>query len=464
MKPPLVFTTALVFIVGIITSCGGTNNSSSSSSSSGNNGNAQAQYSLQLLQSFSDVNDANGRGPNGPVTLDSAGNLYGGNIGAGLYGEGVVFKLTRSSGTPWPETVIFPFPGGADGGSVSSPLIFDSDGNLYGATSEGGDPSGCTSSESGPGCGVIFKLTPSSSGYWTETVLYAFSGGADGAAPVWITFGSDGNLYGATSSGGDVAVCSPVGGASGCGIIFRLTPTASGPWQEQVLYTFEGAGDGASPASVALDSAGNVYGVTFLGGQVTNPACSVYNGVAAGCGTVFQLKPTPGGKWTENVLYSFSGGADGSYPQGGLALDPAGSLYGTTFVGGSFDGPNCAFGCGVVFRVSSVGSAWSQSVLYSFTGGEDGASPLGLALNAQGTLFGSNGGSGTCACGGCGTVYQLTPTTTPPWTLSVLAQLTTGTGTGPNAVTLDSANNVYGTTYTCGPDGGGTAFELVRQQ
>jgi hypothetical protein len=199
MKSSLVSTLAVVLIVGVITSCGG-------GSSSASNGNPPPSYSLQILRSFSDLNDANGRGPNGPLTLDSDGNLYGGNIGAGLYGNGVVFKLTRSSSTPWPETVLYPFSGGVDGGTVSSPLIFDSHGNLYGATAEGGDPSGCTSSESGPGCGVIFKLTPSSNGYWTETVLYAFSGGADGAVPIWITFGSDGNLYGATSSGGDLGL------------------------------------------------------------------------------------------------------------------------------------------------------------------------------------------------------------------------------------------------------------------
>jgi uncharacterized repeat protein (TIGR03803 family) len=460
MKPPLVFTTAVVFMMGVITSCGGGN----SSSGGGNTGNPQPQYSLQLLRSFSDLNDPNGRGPEGPVTLDSAGNVYGGTTGAGLYGFGVVFELTRSSSAPWPETVIYPFAGGAEGGLVSTPVIFDSDGNLYGGTFLGGDPSGCTSSQSGPGCGVIFKLTPSSSGYWTETILYAFSGGADGATPAWITFGSDGNLYGATYSGGDVAVCPQVGETPGCGIVFKLTPTASGPWQEQVLYTFEGAQDGANPTSVVLDSAGNVDGITYLGGQVTNPACPVNNGVAAGCGTVFQLQPTSGGTWTENVLYSFSGSADGGYPSGNLALDSAGSLYGTTFIGGSVGAPNCPAGCGVVFRVSPFGSAWSQTILYSFTDGEDGSSPLGLALNAQGTLFGSNAGSGTCACGSCGTVYQLTPATTPPWTLTALAQLTTSTGTAPNGVTLDSANDVYGTTYTCGPNGGGTAFEVALQQ
>src|SRR5579872_5065757 len=362
MKPSLTYAAAVVFLVTVITSCGGGN-------SGGNSANPPAQYSLQILRSFSDLNDANGRGPSEPVTLDSAGNVYGSNGGAGLYGKGVVFELARSSDTPWPETVIYPFAGGTDGGVVSSPLIFDSRGNLYGATAEGGDPSGCTSSESGPGCGVIFKLTPSSSGYWKETVLYAFSGGADGAAPAGITFGSDGSLYGTTYSGGSLTVCPSVGEASGCGVVFRLSPTASGPWQEQVLYTFSGAQDGANPSGVVLDSTGNVYGITFLGGQVTNPACPIYNGVAAGCGVVFQLKPAPNAPWTENVLYSFSGSADGGYPQGGLILDPSGNLYGTTFLGGHFNAKPCGFGCGVVFRISPSSSGWNQSVLYSFTGG-----------------------------------------------------------------------------------------------
>jgi len=456
-------TATVVLIVGVVASCGGGSGGGSNSGNNGNAGNAPAQYSLQVLRSFSDLNDANGRGPSEPVTLDSAGNVYGSTAAAGLYGKGVVFKLTPSSSTPWPETVVYAFTGGADGGIVSSPLVFDSSGNLYGATAEGGDPSGCTSSESGPGCGVIFKLTPSSSGSWKETVLYAFSGGADGAVPDWITFGPDGNLYGATSAGGNLTVCPAPGSVSGCGIVFKLTPSASGPWQEQVLHTFAGAEDGASPSGVVLDSASNVYGVTFLGGQVTKPACPVYSGEAAGCGIVFQLTTAPGGTWTENVVYSFSGSADGGYPQGGLTLDSGGNLYGTTSQGGDLSTAKCGtFGCGVVFRISPVGSSWSQSVLYSFTAKDDGLSPKGIALNAQGALFGSNGGSGTCVCGGCGTVYELTPSTKLPWTLSVLAQLTTNTGTGPNAVTLDSRNNVYGTTYTCGPDGGGTAFELVQ--
>jgi hypothetical protein len=232
-----------------------------------------------------------------------------------------------------------------------------------------------------------------------------------------------------------------------------------------VLYTFGGAQDGTSPTSVVLDSAGNVYGMTFLGGEVTNPACPIYNGVTAGCGIVFQLRPTPSGPWTENVLYSFRGGMDGGYPRGGLIVDSAANLYGTTSLGGDLTTTKCgSFGCGVVFRIVPNGSTWSQSVLYSFAGGDDGASPLGLALNAQRGLFGSNGGSGSCACGDCGTVYQLTPATELPWTLTVLGQLTTSTGTGPNAVTVDSSNNVYGSAYTCGPDGGGTAFEFALQQ
>jgi uncharacterized repeat protein (TIGR03803 family) len=461
MKASVLFTAALVFGVTTITSCGG---GSSSSGGNGGSGNGRVQYSLQILRSFSDLNDANGRGPSQPVILDSAGNVYGSNLGAGLYGKGVVFKLAPSSSTPWPETVLYPFTGGVDGGVVSSPLIFDSHGNLYGATSEGGDQTGCTIQENGPGCGVIFRLTPTSNGYWTETVLYAFAGGTDGAGPGWITFGSDGNLYGTTGGGGDPNGCVEYGLVPGCGVVFRLIPTASGPWQEQVLYAFTGEQDGAQPTSAVLDSAGNIYGMTYLGGQVTNSACPVFNGFAAGCGVVFRLTPGAGGTWTESVIYSFTGGADGNRPQGGIIRDSSSNLYGTTFIGGHFQAPTCGAGCGVVFRLSPSGSSWSQTVLYSFTGAQDGASPAGLALNAQGVLFGSNGGSGMCGCGGCGTIYQLTPAATLPWTLNVLTQLTTDTGTGPNPVIVDAANNVYGTAYTCGPNGGGTAFELVPQQ
>ena len=212
---------------------------------------------MQLLRSFTDLNDDYGRDPDQPVTLDSAGNVYGTTLGAGLYGDGVVFELTRSSTAPWPETVLYAFSGGTDGGDPSSPLVFDSAGNLYGATDSGGILSDCTLSENGPGCGVIFKLTPYSGGTWTETVLYSFTGGADGAEPGSVVLDSVGNLYGATYAGG-LSDCQTGGYAMGCGVIFKLTPTGSGPWQEEVLHTFEGGADGANPWSVTLDSSGSV--------------------------------------------------------------------------------------------------------------------------------------------------------------------------------------------------------------
>src|SRR5208283_3599340 len=293
-----------------------------------------------VLYNF-DLLTASGFGqPTGGVIRDSAGNLYGatfiGQTDVG-YGPGVVYKLD----TTGHATVLHNFSNGADGGYPNS-VIRDSKGNLYGTASGGG----------ASGAGVVFKIDTSGN----ETVLYSFSGGPDGGYPYGgsLLLGPKRDLYGTTT----------YGGASGAGVVFKIDTSGN----ETVLYSFSGGPDGGYPlAGLIRDSAGNLYGTTQGGG-------------ASGAGVVFKVD-TSG---NETVLYSFTGGADGGYPLGGVIRDSAGNLYGTTNGGG-------ASGAGVVFKVDTSGN---ETVLYSFTGGADGGYPLWvvLARDSAGNLYGTTAG------------------------------------------------------------------------
>jgi uncharacterized repeat protein (TIGR03803 family) len=448
---------------------------------------ALAQDSETVLHTFSGGHDGAVGGSH--LVADSAGNLYGtafagGNQSTrcepytGLPGCGVVFELTRTGHGTWKETVLHTFTAGKDGGIPTGGVILDSAGNLYGTTLFGGDhkPVNCQASGSyPPGCGVVFKLTPTEHGPWKETVLYTFTGGADGNEP-WgnLTFDSSGNLYGSTSIGGNLSC-----GSYGCGVIFKLTPGDGGPRTESVLYTFNGGTDGGFPYSAGLtfDSSGNLYGVTKFGGDL-----SVNCQGGPGCGVVYQLAPTPSGHWTETVLHSFTGGKDGGSPLFGVTLDASRNVYGTTIWGGDTNSPNCLGGgglppgCGVVYELTQ--GTWEETVLYTFSGGSDGA--FGFApvqFDSSGNLYGEAAGGGnfvgsSCQSGGCGVVFELTPANQAPWTESVLYTFTGGTdGSGPESNLLfDASGNLYGVTENggndlgCGGYGCGVVFELQPPQ
>jgi hypothetical protein len=327
-------------------------------------------------------------------------------------GCGVVFKMSPTAHGPWKETVLYTFTGGADGNEPWSNLTFDSRGNLYGTTSIGGNLS-CGSY----GCGVVFKLTLCEAGPWTESVLYTFNEGTDGGFPYpgGLTFDTQGNLYGVTTYGGDMAVS--CAGNPGCGVVYQLAPTPGGPWTESVLHAFTGGADGAGPFfGVTLDPAGNVYGTTLWGGETSAPNCPGGYGFEAppGCGVVYELAH---GTWEESVLYTFTGGSDGALGYGPLLFDSAGNLYGVAAGGGDEGPKNCAgspAGCGVVFKLTPANQApWTQSVLYTFTGGTDGSGPeSNLLLDSSGNLYGVAEGSGNdsdCGGNGCGVVFALRP-------------------------------------------------------
>jgi uncharacterized repeat protein (TIGR03803 family) len=312
-------------------------------------------YTYEVVHTF--TAGADGALPSAGLIRDLEGNLYGTTAYGGKWGWGVVFKVD-TAGT---ETVLYSFTGAADGGRPLAGLIADSVGHLYGTTANGGSQQH----------GAVFKLDKTG-----ETVLYSFTGAADGIRPyAGLIRDSAGNLYGTTMWGGP-------GGPSGSGIVFKLDTVGT----ETVLYRFTDGADGARPqAGLIRDAAGNLYGTTFHGGVKTGICAS-----SGGCGVVFKLD-TAG---AETVLHSFKGG-DGANPIAGLIGDLAGNLYGTTSSGGKSNR-------GVVFRLNKTG----ETVLYSFTGGADGARPYaGLIRDSAGNLYGT-----TVAGGGAnyGAVFKLT--------------------------------------------------------
>jgi uncharacterized repeat protein (TIGR03803 family) len=263
-----------------------------------------------------------GAAPYGELIQDSAGKLYGTTSSGGEPGYGQVFKLTYiKQADVWEVKDLYNFKGETDGGVPYAGLVMDKTGNLYGTTTAGGNAS-CD-------CGVVFKVDSTGA----ETVLYTFTGPATGGYPyAGVTLGSDGDVYGATTAGGNPKCNS----GDGCGVVYKVDTSGI----ETVLHEFTGNADGGVPYSgVILDAAGNLYGMTSAGGNLT---CNA----PLGCGVVFKVDPSG----QESVLYTFTA-PNGSTPEAGLTKDSAGNLYGTTSSGGD---TSCGFGfgCGVVFKLS----------------------------------------------------------------------------------------------------------------
>lgn len=351
----------------------------------------------------------------------------------------VVLAASAFAASP-AEKVLYSFQGGADGAGPIGKLIADAAGNLYGVTSAGG-VTNCAG-----GCGTIFQLSPPQQpgGSWTETVLYRFTGGTDGAGPsAGMIFDQAGNLYGPTLVGGD---------ASFNGTVFELSPptTQGGAWTETIIYRFQGGNDGEYPrAELVFDQAGNLYGTTFFGGS-------------SGAGIVFQLTPpTQGDLWTETVLHTFHFDQDGGDPQSALLLDPHGALYGSTFIGGVPGG-------GVVFKLKppAGGGGWTEKVLYGFNGQRDGdqLSAGALLAGRNGTLYGAANLGGSL---NSGTVFSVTPPGTQggAWTETTLHTFARGDGIFPLAgLVADQSGNLYGVTQGGGQGHAGTAFRLTPPQ
>lgn len=370
----------------------------------------------KVIYSFQGGND--GLFPLSELTLDGEGNLYGTAGSGGIYGNGAVFELKRTS-NGWKQQIIYSFTGGGDT-SPESGVVFDSAGNLYGITDgyyEQNIPA------------RVFKLTPNDKGKWTETVLYIFSVGAYGPQDDLVV-DSHGDLFGTLTAGGGS------GCEFGCGIVFELIPTKVLPWREITLHSFTGAPDGAIPASgVVLDSSGNVYGTTVSGGL---GKCTM--GEMPGCGVIYELTSGSPGGWAETILYNFIRGRGLSVsPSRSLILEKPGLFLGTASFGGD--------GRGTVFEISQSQTGWDQEVLYRFYGAPDGDTPVGrLAVDTAGRLFGATYRGGRK---GGGTVFQLESSKANGWRESVLHSFTgvNGDGLAPQAgLVSDGQGHLYGTT------------------
>jgi uncharacterized repeat protein (TIGR03803 family) len=408
---------------------------------------AQAQTET-VLDSLLGTNDGNY--PYSGVSFDSAGNFFGTTLYGGIYncnsqiGCGAAFEVSppASGSGPWTETILHTFTGDTDGGEPYAGLIPDNAGNVYGATYFGGNT---TSARCKPnGCGVIYELSPTGDGGWTEIILHTFQDGHDGAYPMGnLIFDSAGNLYGTTAGGGDInsTNCTPVG----CGVVFELSPSASG-WTETTLYAFTGFKDGGLPyTGVTFDAAGNLYGTTSLFGDLAT--CQ--------CGSIFRLSPVSGGGWTETTLHVFDG-IDGNEPLGPVTFDSAGNLYGTTVFGGPPEG--CDDGCGLVFELTPTASGpWTETAVHIFN--QNGPfSPSGpLVFDSAGNLYGTVQAS-VSADGG---IYRMS-LVSGTWKETGFFGFNGKDGNTPiGGLISDSSGNFYGTTSLGGAKNKGTVFKFV---
>jgi hypothetical protein len=363
-----------------------------------------------VLYVFKGNASKDGASPAGGLVIDAAGNLYGTTAYGGtgncvvlgtLMGCGTVFKMTppKFKGGKWTEKVIYSFPTAKQGFLAAGDLVFDSAGNLYGATVFGGGY-GTTCDAAYKYCGAVFKLSPPviQGGKWTEQTLHGFRSGTDGANPNGgLVLDSKGNVYGTTFGGGNESgQC----GTGGCGTAFELKPPLikGGAWTEKVLHRFNyNTSDASNPmAGFIIDLKGNLYGTSMSGGP--GPG-----------GTMFRLSPSKTlGTWTETILHGFNGNGGGYDPEGALIFDASGNLYGTTYAAQS--------AAGTVFQLKAPtqnGGAWKLNVLHAFTSATDGALPAAsVVLDQEGNLYSTTteGGTGTgCSFHGCGTVFEVSP-------------------------------------------------------
>jgi len=402
---------------------------------------------FSVLHTFTGT--ADGGNPVAGLTVDPSGILYGaaatGGTGSCAYldttGCGTLYQLKKHNSS-FEFSPLYSFRGGSDGEFPVRPVIEGPNGTLYGTTVAGGEGS-CTF-DGAPECGVVFNAGPNPTPPRTplltyrESVLYRFPNGSEGASPYApVIFDSSGNIYTTTMSGG----------ANGLGAVVKLTPSGGGNYTESVIYSFAGGSDGENPMDgMVFDTAGNLYGTTAHGG----------NACAYSCGTVFKLSPN-GSDWTEQVIYAFRGAGDGMFPNSGVVLDAAGNIYGNTYQGGSVGGGTVyeltangssynfnvlftvpmssgnavarvtldsagnvydvlqsggAFGVGEVWKLTLSQEQWLSIDLHDFSGGTDGATPLGqVSFDSNGNIYGTAayGAGNGCGGSGCGIVWEITP-------------------------------------------------------
>jgi|HubBroStandDraft_1064217.scaffolds.fasta_scaffold01629_4 uncharacterized repeat protein (TIGR03803 family) len=405
-----------------------------------------ATWSQTVLYNFQGGND--GASPLAALTPGKGGVLYGTTSAGGNSGNGTVFQLTppAKTGDSWTETVLYNFQGnGADGTvDVNGTTVTLTSGSSFVTGTAWNGVSVVIGTATYTVANVVSSsvLTLTTSAGTQTGVLYSTADGSGPAASV--TLFPNGKLYGTTFGGGALYENGAING--GFGTVFELTPPAggTGAWTETLVYVFGSGKFGSGPASEVIAYKGNLY---------SNTCCGTVGG------TVFKLTPPgeAGGEWAKPPVYSFSSGEVGENPIGGLAINADGVLYGTTIEGG-------ADGQGIIFSLTPTtkGKPYTLTTIHTFTNGTDGGAPYG------GVVLGPNGVLYATVTTGCdfsaGGVLQFTPPTgSGPWTETVLYSFTGGSdGSQPVAgVTLGSNNALYGTTEFDGASGYGTVYELI---
>ena len=372
----------------------------------------------KVLYAFcSQQNCADGAYPYAGVISDQAHNLYGTTQQGGDNFAGLVYELKHTK-SGWKEIVLYKFTGGADGGGPMGQLVFDKEGNLYGIANGGG-----------AGYGTVYELSPSKGG-WTFKVIHTFRGGDDGSVGIGVSglvLDKAGHLYGVTE----------MGGTAGYGTIFELSRAGS-KWNKKILYNFAAGTDAEDPLmGLTWDHAGNLYGATVGGG-------------ANGCGAVFELAHQ-NKAWKESVIYNFTGGGDGCWPEfGSVTIPKSGEIYGTTGAGGSYNQ-------GVIYLLTRSNGTWSESTLYNFTGGNDGGQVFaGVTLDPAGNIFGAAAYYGS---DNYGAVVKLAKQKSG-WHETTLQDFTGSDGGYPYGnMMVDAKGNLYGTTFR----GGNLSCNSVNQ-
>lgn len=359
------------------------------------------------------------------LLMDPSGDLFG------LAGDpnadpncGMIFELKPQSDGLWQFRVLHQL-GKNSTLSQQAPFARDAKGNLFAAT--------VSNLNENPQSAIV-ELSPAADGEWTYQTIYTFGAG-DGSLPSWLMTDASGNLYGATT----------LGGIGGGGIVFELLPSTSGQWTETVLYSFENGAYGGEPDGLLMDANGNLFGMTYFGGE-----CSV--------GTVFELQPGASG-WTYSLLHSFCGYPDGNAPEGGLVIDKAGNLYGVTTEGGTGCGV-LGTGCGTVFELlPNSDGTWTEAVLVNFTT-PSGFFPFTLTMDSKGDLVGLNAVDG--GQGYFGTMFALSEGSNGKWGGQVIYRFSVNPRPNPpccNLIVTPSGTIFGATDGASGNEEWGTVYE-----
>jgi uncharacterized repeat protein (TIGR03803 family) len=386
-------------------------------------GTRAAAQTEEILHNFNGPFEAGGIYPNGGLIMDSAGNLYGTTANdsddCSDSGCGTVFELVLGADGDYTEKVLHTFSGsGKNAWGPEAGVVMDASGNLYGTTVFGGSS----------GSGAAFKLTLID-GVWKQTVIHNFAAyESDGNQPVaGVTLDSAGNVYGTTENGG----------SDHAGTIFEISPNGSGGYTQKTIHSFKQSDGGYPMGNVIIDSVGNLYTLTGIGGTI-------------GEGTLVELSPKTGGGWTETVLYNFS-----DIPGPYLTVDASGNFYGIAGGGNNNQG--------VIWKISPTAEGtYTEQVLYDIcteTACAIGTGPVNVVLDAAGNIYGTNYAGGAYTYG---TAFELSPSVGGGYTATVLHNFGNGTdGEQPDGRLLLSGGVLYGATTYGGKHGGGTIFQVT---